>query len=206
MKSLKCWMPPELSQFSRERFQSKCIAPGFPRSQNLEANWAWAFVRNPGQTGRPAPSPVSPAIPVDPAGPRRDSDLLMSWNVCEPNTWCGHSCLPRRDRLGPPSSFHDRVKSYTPVRPVLSTPGPILPANATRSFSADTEHFWAFTLTALPIGLGSSSPLGPRNVSLSPLLVDVCNFGPFFATTSANPGSSLVTEWNFIWKRSTSKF
>src|ERR1017187_3548222 len=143
-------------------------SPGFPRSRSLEANWAWAFVRNPGQTGRPAPSPVSPAIPVDPAGPRRDSDLLMSWNVCEPNTWCGHSCLPRRDRLGPPSSFHDRVKSYTPVRPVLSTPGPILPANATRSFSADTEHFWAFTLTALPIGLGSSHHWGRETLAFRP--------------------------------------
>src|SRR4249920_2603497 len=37
----------------------------------------------------------------------------------------------------------------------------MLPTNATRSFSSDTEHFRAFTLMALPIGLGSSSPLGP---------------------------------------------
>lgn len=46
--------------------------PGFLR-KNLEANLAWAFVRNPEQTGRPEPFPTSPAIPVDPAGPRRDS-------------------------------------------------------------------------------------------------------------------------------------
>src|ERR1017187_5699725 len=51
---------------------------------------------------------------------RRDSELLMSWNVCEPRTWRGHSCLPRRDssrrfseRSEKPRGHHGPVPSDT---------------------------------------------------------------------------------------------
>jgi hypothetical protein len=48
------------------------------------------------------------------------SDLLMSWRVCEPNTWRGHSCLPRRESSRrfsewseKPRGHHSPVPSHT---------------------------------------------------------------------------------------------
>ena len=86
--------------------------------------WAWAFVWNLEQVGR---------------------QYLLGRHL-QPQP------IPHgRGETGPSSLFHDRVKSWAPMRPVLSTPGPMLPANANRSSSADTEDFPAFTLTALQI-------------------------------------------------------
>src|ERR1039457_2875161 len=47
------------------------------------------------------------------------SDLLMSWNVCEPNTWRGHSCLPRRDSSRRFSEWSEKSRGHT-ICPNLS--------------------------------------------------------------------------------------
>src|ERR1039457_655174 len=51
---------------------------------------------------------------------RRVSDLLTPWNVCEPRTWRGHSCLPRRD-----SSRRFSERSEKPPAARESHPRPI---------------------------------------------------------------------------------